>query len=105
MFINFCTFLLIRKKTFQFFTVDGGWTEFVASGSCSKTCGGGEQTFTRTCTNPSPANCGKPCEGESTKVDECNTQACPTEKPANPANPGMHYSLFIFLSYHSITID
>ena len=77
----------------------------MASGSCSKTCGGGEQTFTRTCTNPSPANCGKPCEGESTKVDECNTQACPTEKPANPANPGMHYSLFIFLSYHSITID
>ena len=50
-------------------TVDGGWTGFDA---CSVACGGGTQS--RTCSEPSPSNGGKDCEGDATKT--CNTQAC-----------------------------
>ena len=53
-------------------TLDGGWSSF---GACSKRCGGG--TETRTCSNPAPANGGKDCVGDGTKV--CNTQGCPGE--------------------------
>lgn len=49
--------------------IDGGWSDW---SSCDKDCGGGKQT--RTCTNPSPANGGRNCEGPSEQ--ECNTQAC-----------------------------
>ena len=69
--------IIARNVLTIYFQVDGGWTEFVASGTCSKSCGGGHQTFTRNCTNPSPAHCGKPCEGNSTKVEECNGHGCP----------------------------
>ncbi|MBI3888402.1 thrombospondin type-1 domain-containing protein [Candidatus Nomurabacteria bacterium] len=37
-------------------TVNGGWTAWSAWGACSQSCGGGTQTATRTCTNPTPAN-------------------------------------------------
>ena len=50
-------------------TLDGGWSGF---GVCSVACGGGTQF--RTCSEPSPANGGKDCEGEATQM--CNTQAC-----------------------------
>lgn len=48
------------------------WSEW---GSCSKTCGGGTQTRTRTTTVP-PANGGKACP-PLTETQSCNTQACP----------------------------
>ena len=51
-------------------TLDGVWSDFEA---CSKSCGGGTQI--RTCSNPAPANGGKDCVGDATRV--CNTQACP----------------------------
>ena len=50
-------------------TLDGGWSQF---GACSKACGGG--THSRACSSPAPANGGKDCTGDATKV--CNTQAC-----------------------------
>ena len=50
-------------------TLDGGWSDF---GACSVACDGGTQI--RTCSEPSPANGGKDCEGEATQT--CNTQAC-----------------------------
>ena len=42
------------------------------------TCGGGAQTFTRTCTSPPPSNGGKDCSelGPAEKTEECNTEAC-----------------------------
>ena len=49
--------------------VDGGWSDW---GTCSATCGGGTQT--RTCTNPTPANGGANCVGDSSQ--SCNTQSC-----------------------------
>ena len=55
--------------------VDGGWTEWV-NGVCSKTCGGGTLTATRSCSNPQPSCGGKACTGDASKQDVCNTAAC-----------------------------
>ncbi|XP_064646659.1 uncharacterized protein LOC135499675 isoform X2 [Lineus longissimus] len=56
---------------------DGGYTEWSAWGSCSKTCGGGQETRTRECTNPKPTNGGKECEGSSTDQRTCAPETCP----------------------------
>ena len=49
-------------------------------GECSKTCGGGKQTGTRTCTNPAPSNGGADCAGPATKLRKCNRHSCDTGK-------------------------
>jgi len=56
--------------------VDGGWSEWTSSGSCSKTCGMGEQVQTRTCDNPVPMNGGDECLGETSQTVECNIEPC-----------------------------
>merc|ERR1712150_231959 len=62
-----------------------GWSDWSA---CTKSCGGGTQA--RTCSDPMPANGGKDCVGDGTKV--CNTQSCPdgtipvSTTPADPGN-------------------
>ena len=60
-----------------YFPVNGGWSDFVASSNCSKSCGGGEQTLMRICNNPSPSKCGKQCEGSISTTQQCNNQDCP----------------------------
>ncbi|XP_057314772.1 SCO-spondin-like [Hydractinia symbiolongicarpus] len=58
--------------------VDGGYTRWNIQ-RCSRTCGGGTKTFTRTCTNPSPKFGGKNCErlGPATFSKACNSKPCP----------------------------
>jgi len=63
--------------------VDGvwsDWSEGVAQGSCSVTCGGGTVAMlqTRQCNNPAPLNGGNQCQGSSTQTVNvaCNTQSC-----------------------------
>ena len=60
------------------FTVNGGYSDWGSYGQCSKTCGGGEQTRVRTCTNPPPANGGEDCStlGPDASTRECNTEKC-----------------------------
>ncbi|KAL5252650.1 hypothetical protein ACHWQZ_G015438 [Mnemiopsis leidyi] len=60
-------------------TVDGGYSAWSAWTTCSAACGGGEETRSRTCTNPAPANGGVDCVGERTETRECNTQGCPVD--------------------------
>ena len=57
--------------------MDGGWTNWGAYDTCTKTCGGGTQTRRRSCTNPAPKNGGKSCQGESKEQKKCRTQQCP----------------------------
>ena len=57
-------------------TVPGSWTEWSQFGKCSKECGGGIQTRSRTCTNPPPSYGGKTCEGPATESKACNTESC-----------------------------
>ena len=58
--------------------VDGVWGEWGTWGQCSKTCGGGYRSTSRTCTPP--IHGGRPCEGEAAGVEGCNTQACQGEE-------------------------
>lgn len=58
-------------------TVDGGWSDYTPWGKCSKSCGGGMQSRTRTCTNPAPSNDGKVCEGSTEDTKACETVKCP----------------------------
>ncbi|XP_019355735.1 hemicentin-1 isoform X2 [Alligator mississippiensis] len=61
--------------------VDGNWGPWQAWSECSAPCGGGEQTRTRLCNNPTPSNSGRPCPGDSSQVSRCNIQACPGGPP------------------------
>ena len=71
--------------------VDGRFSDWGPFGVCSVTCGKGEMTRTRTCTNPAPLYGGKPCEGPESETAECNKEACPEgqktlEAPKPPDN-------------------
>ena len=46
------------------------WSDWVI-GDCSKTCGGGERTKTRTLLNGDIGNC-----GDLSVVEACNVQSC-----------------------------
>ncbi|XP_063690949.1 coadhesin-like [Bolinopsis microptera] len=59
--------------------VDGGWSDYEEWSDCSKECGTGSQSRTRTCTNPAPAHGGTECVGENTETQDCNTQSCPVD--------------------------
>ena len=56
--------------------IDGGWTGWMDSGTCSKPCEGGEMLQVRTCTNPTPQHQGKDCVGPTTQTVPCNTGSC-----------------------------
>ncbi|CAC5418756.1 HMCN [Mytilus coruscus] len=58
--------------------IDGAWSQWGSFGQCSVTCGGGQYTRSRTCSDPYPQNGGLPCSGDSSEYENCNTQACPT---------------------------
>ncbi|PIK61787.1 putative SCO-spondin-like [Apostichopus japonicus] len=59
--------------------VDGNWAPWSAWWTCTKSCGGGSQTHTRTCTNPAPVWGGLDCGGESEETTGCNTNPCPID--------------------------
>ena len=52
------------------------WSEYGEWSDCSKTCGGGEKSSTRTILQE-PINGGNECEGEDTKIEPCNENSCP----------------------------
>ncbi|XP_068670309.1 uncharacterized protein [Montipora foliosa] len=60
--------------------VDGNYTEWTDFTECSKTCGGGQRSRSRTCTNPPPRNGGKDCMeiGRQVEYADCNDDVrCP----------------------------
>ena len=56
--------------------VDGYWTPWSNWDTCSVSCGGGSRSRERECIKPRHG--GKPCEGNSSDGEECNTQHCPS---------------------------
>eukprot|EP00118_Oscarella_pearsei_P024839 m.306911 g.306911 ORF g.306911 m.306911 type:complete len:1073 (+) comp41706_c0_seq1:35-3253(+) len=56
--------------------VHGRWSEWSEPSVCTRTCGGGFQRQDRHCDNPTPANCGRDCQGDSTRYTLCNTKPC-----------------------------
>ncbi|KAK6176120.1 hypothetical protein SNE40_014463 [Patella caerulea] len=64
--------------------VEGGWSSFsewASTGTCTVSCGFGQQnqTRTRTCSDPTPAHGGADCEGSEaeTQIVDCNPGPCP----------------------------
>eukprot|EP01006_Ploeotia_vitrea_P050253 TRINITY_DN67435_c6_g1_i1.p1 TRINITY_DN67435_c6_g1~~TRINITY_DN67435_c6_g1_i1.p1 ORF type:complete len:1060 (-),score=118.60 TRINITY_DN67435_c6_g1_i1:313-3492(-) len=57
---------------------DGGWSEWIASTSCSSSCRTGTLTEVRQCNSPAPILGGLNCIGDSSRTVRCNTNVpCP----------------------------
>ncbi|XP_068563703.1 hemicentin-1 [Cebidichthys violaceus] len=57
--------------------VDGNWSDWSLWEECSRTCGQGNRTRVRTCSNPPAQHGGKPCEGKAVEVIMCSVRPCP----------------------------
>ncbi|PAA54099.1 hypothetical protein BOX15_Mlig015709g1 [Macrostomum lignano] len=57
--------------------VNGGWAQWSAWGSCSRSCGSGLVQRSRGCTNPVPEFGGDDCAGEAVQSTACDIPACP----------------------------
>ncbi|XP_071136604.1 coadhesin-like [Mytilus edulis] len=68
--------------------VNGGLSEWSKFTACPVTCGGGTNTRTRACDNPTPAHGGNDCVGASSENRDCNTQACPDYCGSIPCENG-----------------
>ncbi|CAD5234701.1 unnamed protein product [Bursaphelenchus xylophilus] len=51
--------------------IDGNWSEWTEWSTCSDPCQNGQRSRTRFCTNPSPQNNGKPCNGNDFELQPC----------------------------------
>ncbi|XP_043923760.1 thrombospondin-2 isoform X2 [Protopterus annectens] len=59
--------------------IDGQWGPWSPWSTCSDTCGGGLRERSRICNSPEPQFGGKPCLGDATVNERCNTQSCPID--------------------------
>jgi len=55
--------------------VNGGWSAWADTSSCTVACGGGTKSQGRSCNNPTPSCGGASCSGSTTQAVACNTQA------------------------------
>lgn len=58
-------------------TVDGKWSEWSVWEECSRTCGQGNRTRVRTCSDPPAQHGGRLCEGKAVEVIMCSVRQCP----------------------------
>ncbi|XP_065603086.1 A disintegrin and metalloproteinase with thrombospondin motifs 14 [Cyrtonyx montezumae] len=67
----------IWKTSEQPYSQDGSWSSWSKFGSCSRTCGGGVRSRSRSCSNPPPAYGGRHCPGATYEHQVCNSEECP----------------------------
>lgn len=67
---------MVNRKTILSSIVDGVWSSWSEWSNCTVGCNGGQRTRTRLCNQPAPDCNGKPCAGEPTEIESCNTQPC-----------------------------
>ncbi|XP_013012362.1 A disintegrin and metalloproteinase with thrombospondin motifs 14 isoform X3 [Cavia porcellus] len=67
----------IWKSPEQMYGQDGGWSPWSTFGSCSRSCGGGVRSRSRSCDNPPPAYGGRSCSGPLFEYQICNSEDCP----------------------------
>ena len=75
-------FIFNLSTTFTLLLVHGGYSLWSSWTVCNKSCDGGVQTRSRTCTKPKPAHGGLLCSqqrlGPATQLRNCNTRIrCP----------------------------
>ncbi|XP_063399269.1 uncharacterized protein LOC134683892 [Mytilus trossulus] len=68
--------------------LNGNWSKWSKWSECSKTCGGGVWTKSRSCTEPSPLNGGSDCRGSPYYTRICSIEPCPDDKDLSTR----HYS-------------
>ena len=58
--------------------VDGGLSDWSEWSTCTKSCGTGTTTRSKTCTNPTPQHRGKDCTGlgDTKEEKDCNPTQC-----------------------------
>jgi len=56
---------------------NGGYSAWGAYTACTKTCGGGTKSRSRSCTNPKPFGGGSGCSGSNKQTVACNSATCP----------------------------
>ncbi|XP_072421818.1 hemicentin-1-like isoform X1 [Chiloscyllium punctatum] len=59
--------------------VHGQWSLWGAWEGCSQSCGQGNQTRRRSCSDPPTQHGGRPCEGKATEVKKCIFVPCPVD--------------------------
>ncbi|XP_078407396.1 LOW QUALITY PROTEIN: hemicentin-1-like [Cetorhinus maximus] len=57
--------------------VHGQWSDWGAWEGCSRSCGQGYRTRTRSCSDPPAQHGGRPCKGKATEVKKCAYIPCP----------------------------
>uniref|UniRef100_A0A3Q2CT39 Hemicentin-1 n=1 Tax=Cyprinodon variegatus TaxID=28743 RepID=A0A3Q2CT39_CYPVA len=57
--------------------VDGNWSQWSPWEECSQTCGQGNKTRIRSCSNPPPQHGGRPCLGKAVEAIMCSVRPCP----------------------------
>ncbi|XP_055962583.1 hemicentin-1 [Sorex fumeus] len=67
--------------------VAGGWSAWSPWGECTQSCGRGNQTRVRTCSNPPAQHGGRLCEGSAVEVIMCNIRPCPVHGGWSPWQP------------------
>lgn len=82
--------------------VDGNWSEWSSWEECSRTCGQGNRTRVRTCSNPPAQHGGRACEGKTVEVIMCSIRPCPGEW-RNTSSPACALGISVWLaSYLSV---
>jgi hypothetical protein len=64
--------------------INGQWGPYKTVTECSVECNGGTLTESRKCNNPAPANGGKTCSGDTSRILPCNAQGCPVNGEFSP---------------------
>ncbi|KAJ8322347.1 hypothetical protein KUTeg_000818 [Tegillarca granosa] len=72
--------------------LNGGWSSWSSWGHCSKTCGSGTETKTRSCSHPAPNYGGAQCSGSATESKSCLLKHCPLNGGWNTWSPWGHCS-------------
>nr|XP_009933251.1 PREDICTED: A disintegrin and metalloproteinase with thrombospondin motifs 14 [Opisthocomus hoazin] len=67
----------IWKTSEQPYSQDGSWSSWSKFSSCSRTCGGGVRSRSRSCDNPPPSYGGRHCPGATYEYQVCNAEECP----------------------------
>ncbi|XP_027579260.2 hemicentin-1 [Pipra filicauda] len=67
--------------------VDGSWSEWGPWEECSKSCGHGNRTRSRTCSAPPAQHGGQPCKGSAVESVMCNVKPCPVAGEWSPWLP------------------